>query len=134
MSTGSEASIDLPGQRASVRQARQFVADSLAGLAAAVSAEDIDDMKLVVSELVTNAIEHGQASTVRVEVATTDHTFRLTVRGGRGFIPNPDTQRMAPPAQLSGRGLQIVRSLTDSMDIGGTDAEHEVVVVKHFAP
>lgn len=129
MDTGSDTSIDLPGRRESVRRARQFVVDSLAD----VPDDTVDDLKLVVSELVTNAIEHGMAETVHVGVGRSNDSVRLTVRGGRGFIPNPAMQRMAPPEQLSGRGLQIVRSLTDDMAIGGTESEHEVVVTKRVS-
>ncbi|HQV56431.1 MAG TPA: ATP-binding protein [Ilumatobacteraceae bacterium] len=124
-----ERSIALPGQRQSVRQARQFVVDYLTPVA---DPDIVDDFKLVASELVTNAIEYGAAQRVAVTVACSDGEIRLAVRGGRGTLPDLETVQMAPPDQLSGRGLSIVRELTDSIHVDDSQADHEIIVTRRL--
>lgn len=120
-------SITLPGQRDSVRQARTFVVEWLEAFA---DDDTVEDIKLVASELVTNAIEYGAAHAVTITVDRVDNEIRLTVRGGRGAMPDLKSVAMAPPDQLSGRGLSIVQQLTDSMHIDTSQADHEVVVTR----
>jgi len=64
----------------------------------------VDAVRLVASELATNALVHAQtAFTVTLEAS--DHTVRLTVRDDSPALP----ARRAPQAlDTSGRGLEIV--------------------------
>jgi anti-sigma regulatory factor (Ser/Thr protein kinase) len=72
------------------------------------------DLELVVSELVTNAVEHGNG-TVRVEVTQTDREVRGFVSDrGSGF----DYElRAFGDTKASGRGLAIVNALVTQWGI-----------------
>ncbi|MFD0229292.1 ATP-binding protein [Streptomyces hirsutus] len=75
----------------------------------------VDDAKLIVSELVTNAIQHGSGAQV---------TFTMTVRDGFLYIAvhdetpgRPNAQRACDEAER-GRGLFLVNCLATAH--GGT--------------
>lgn len=98
----SFASVTLPGIPASVRSARFFVRDTLAGCPRA------DDLILAVSELASNALAWsasgcGGTFTVRVRTAPRWARVEVTDEG-----PAP-----VPAASGNGFGLGIVASVTD---------------------
>ena len=79
----------------------------------------IEDLELVTSELVTNAIVHrssddpvavhvGLSKTIEIEVGS---------RGSVTSVPPVDAWRVPPPQEMSGRGLGIVRRLCDEAAI-----------------
>lgn len=78
----------------------------------------LEDVELVISELVTNAIRHGQPP-VRMTLATTDQHVRITVTdsgSGPSSETAPDTDSLTDTAVESrhdpgGRGLMIVSAL-----------------------
>lgn len=71
-----------------------------------------DDADLLVTELVTNAVRHGQGETVRLVLDTTDEGGLLceVVDDGHGFLP------VARPADKAddagGWGLYLVEQMT----------------------
>lgn len=72
------------------------------------------DVRLLVSELVTNSVRHSGAragDTVQMQVQVTPSTVRVEVAdGGRGFEPTPrDADRSRP----GGWGLYLVNDLAD---------------------
>ncbi|MGW2937351.1 ATP-binding protein [Streptomyces sp. NPDC001156] len=72
-----------------------------------------DDVMLIVSELVTNAVLHSTGSLVLLEMTTEAGHLRIAVRGdapARVEVQNP-----TPDAE-AGRGLRIVRALADAHD------------------
>jgi anti-sigma regulatory factor (Ser/Thr protein kinase) len=86
----------------------------------------LEDARLLVSELVTNAIRHaglGADDVIRLVVVTGDHGLRIEVCDpGSGFEPRepePD------PDQPSGWGLYLVRELSDRW---GVERNHETRV------
>jgi len=94
----------------SAAEARRALAD----VSAHVSARRLEDARLLVSELVTNAIRHAglsDADRITLVVETDDRALRIEVRDpGPGFEleePTPD------PARPSGWGLYLVRELSD---------------------
>ncbi len=91
-----------------VASARRYVRKALADIDPAISS----DMQLVVSELMTNAIEHAAGPEVTVELAIHDHAVMLSVtcHGSAPLAPVEDWQP-APPEARAGRGLAIVRQL-----------------------
>jgi anti-sigma regulatory factor (Ser/Thr protein kinase) len=99
---------DCTSDFSDVAAARRFVRSSLAD----VSADVVADLQLIVSELMTNAIEHGSCSDVTVELGVDDREIVLSVTSrGEGEIP-PVAEWVAAPADaLAGRGLAIVREL-----------------------
>ena len=104
----------------SARAARQFVASTLRQHGA--SAKEIRDYALVVSELATNIIEHGDGSSMVVYLDVADPGWwEVEVVGGS--LPStqllePDTWTVASADEPSGRGLGIVRHLMDEIESG----------------
>ena len=82
----------------------------------------IEDIELVTSELVTNAIIHprgsGPMSRVHLRVVVDDNVV-VTVgnRGSAAVIPPVEEWSPAPPPAVSGRGLGIVRRLSDAVAV-----------------
>lgn len=107
----------------SPRAARQFATTVL--IACAAPPPVIRDLTLVVSELVTNFVEHAVDRPVEVVVVVADpEWWEVEVVGGAGLdskrMPDPAHWRLAPAEQPSGRGLGIVRQLMDdvAIDVG----------------
>lgn len=114
------------GLTSSIREARLFVRDAAAEV---VDLEDPDsdlsgDLELVVSELVTNAIEHGLEEPVTVIVATRTNNVVVSVRSVRtsSGIADPSTWAGPLPTVRTGRGLAIVRSISDEVSVDADDA------------
>lgn len=106
----------LPASLASVRRARQFVRDHCVDLG--MSPDGCDEVLLLTSEVVTNAILHGR-SEVRVEVSRVDVHVRVTVHDENSRRPVMVSQ---DPDALDGRGLALVAALASSW---GVDDEAE---------
>lgn len=86
-------------------QARRAVA----ACAARLGLDDAtDDLLLVVSELVTNAVRHG-APPVRLEVTVDDDAIVVRVADGSTGLPQP---RDVDPEAEGGRGMTLVDLLT----------------------
>jgi anti-sigma regulatory factor (Ser/Thr protein kinase) len=86
--------------------------DALAPLSALIPADRLADIKLVVSELVTNAVQHsGQAdgSSIQLSISQSPGQVRIQV-DSPGFAAAPTPQ---PPDADSGRGLYILTQLSD---------------------
>ncbi|MFF0412110.1 ATP-binding protein [Kitasatospora sp. NPDC004745] len=70
----------------------------------------IFDAELALHELFVNAWKHGGSPAPLVVLALLDKRLRVSVCDGS---PNlPEQRDSADPYELSGRGLQLVRSLT----------------------
>ncbi|HTX01440.1 MAG TPA: ATP-binding protein [Acidimicrobiales bacterium] len=95
----------------SAREARQLVRSALAGLPASAA----DDVTLVVSELVTNALLHARTG-LELEVRAEPGSILVAVRDGSRQQP----QRREGQLELGGRGLRIVEALASSW---GVDVE-----------
>jgi serine/threonine-protein kinase RsbW len=116
----------LRARPADVSDARHAVATFLA--ARGVSSMVVDDMELVTSELVTNAIVHGRRGSIGVEVDT-EGEIVVTVSnlGPAELIPPIDEWRAVSPLASSGRGLGIVRRLCD--DVAVLEIDDSTVIV-----
>jgi anti-sigma regulatory factor (Ser/Thr protein kinase) len=79
-----------------------------------VEAETLEDVRLLVSELVTNSIRHsgtGESSQVRLDLLVSPETLRVEVAdAGSGFEPRP---RVRGQSKGSGWGLYLVDRLAD---------------------
>jgi anti-sigma regulatory factor (Ser/Thr protein kinase) len=102
--------LDLERNPDSAAEARRALAD----VADQLTPRRLEDARLLVSELVTNAIRHAglaDADRITLVVETDDRALRIEVRDpGPGFElaePTPD------PARPSGWGLYLVRELSD---------------------
>jgi len=87
---------------------------ALAAVASALSPAQLRDLRLLVSELVTNAVRHADLAaddTIRLVVDVADHGLRVEVHDpGDGFVP---TVPAPDPARPSGWGLYLVEELAD---------------------
>jgi anti-sigma regulatory factor (Ser/Thr protein kinase) len=113
--------VDVPARREDVAVARRAVVEHLTtrGIPSVV----VDDLELVASELVTNAIVHPKPSTrpgavvhVHVDVSS-DVVLSVANVGPADAIPPVDDWHPVSPAALSGRGLGIVRRLCDEVAV-----------------
>jgi anti-sigma regulatory factor (Ser/Thr protein kinase) len=114
----------------SARAARQFVTELLRQHGAKPAA--VDDCALVVSELVTNIIEHGDGSVLVIVLDTSDpEWWDIEVMSGVAanapqLVLEPDTWNIAGADDISGRGLGIVRHLMDHVITDTTDGQLSV--------
>lgn len=113
-----------------LRALRQ-VRTSLRAWLAAVGVHDVDDVVLAVDEAVSNAVEHGHGDdhaagrsspiTVTARVAG-DDMVQIEVRDhGSWRVPTPNSDR--------GRGIGIMRSIMDEVDVRSS-ATGTVVVMR----
>ncbi|MFF0447316.1 ATP-binding protein [Streptomyces sp. NPDC004609] len=107
-----EASITLPSDPASVPVARRYVTDVVSEWGLPADSETVDTVRLIVSELTTNAVQHtfGQSPTFTVDLTLErDEELRIGVTDSHPRWP----QRLpAAVRQDNGRGMVIIRSLT----------------------
>jgi anti-sigma regulatory factor (Ser/Thr protein kinase) len=93
---------------ASVAEARTKV---LEAMAPDLGDDTADRVRLLVSELVTNAVRHGDGGyAVELHAHWNSHIRVEVVDHGRGFIPLP---RSAPSDEPGGYGLFLVGTLAD---------------------
>ena len=99
-------SAKLPGGAQAPAEARGLIGDWVGG---ELSRATLEDIKLLVSEVVTNAVRHPSGSgPIEMRVTLRRGTIRVEVLdpGGQGFAkPSVSTP---PPDALGGRGLLIV--------------------------
>lgn len=81
-----------------------------------------EDVVLMVSELVTNAIRHGSGTTVRMTARVRGGSFHVeVVDGGNGFTVPAGTP---DPSSPGGRGLRVVGSLSDDWGVYEGNSTH----------
>ncbi|HET6359792.1 ATP-binding protein [Streptomyces sp. NPDC002659] len=112
MADHQEASVTLPSDPASVSAARRYVARVVSEWGLPVGTDAVDTVRLIVSELATNAVQHtfGQSPTFTVDLRLErDEELRIGVTDSHPRWP----QRLpAAVRQDNGRGMVIIRSLT----------------------
>lgn len=104
---------DLPGEEASVPVARAWVRELLA---ARVPGAALDDVLLLLSEMVTNAVTHsasgqGTDGQVTVRVALVSRMIHVEVTDA-GSVTSAPVARPAPPDSDGGRGLWLVNAIS----------------------
>ena len=116
-------SIELPRALESAATARQAVGE----LSHHLPEEVLGDVRLLVSELVTNALRHaGPSEDERIELAVgvTEIAVRVEVTDhGRGFDP-----RSVPsdPERAEGWGLYLVATLSDRWGVDSAEGATRV--------
>ena len=99
--------LELPSTAAAPASARS----ALERIAGRVPAARLRDVRLLVSELVTNAVRHSDGDGVRLVVALANGVLRVEVHDpGRGFSRR---QPSSDPMRASGWGLVLVEELSD---------------------
>lgn len=115
-----------------VGTARRFVRRELASASSDLSG----DMQLIVSELVSNAIEHGASEQVAVELSVSKTKVLLSVES-HGFVdqlPPLEQWALARADEVSGRGLGIVRDLADSVQVVRGNSSITITVQRRYSP
>ncbi|MCX4785234.1 MULTISPECIES: ATP-binding protein [unclassified Streptomyces] len=111
MADHQEASVTLPSEPVSVAAARRYVDRVLTEWGLATDTEFADGIRLIVSELATNAVQHtfGQSPTFTVDLRLErEEQLQLGVTDS-----HPRRPRRLPTTvqQDNGRGMVIIRSL-----------------------
>lgn len=102
------ASVDLPPVSPSVPLARHLVLDLLRSWAAP---HDREDAALLVTELVSNVVDHVQGQALlSLELALSDGWLRVSVAD---FSTEPPVVRRHPDDRARGRGLRLVEAVAD---------------------
>jgi anti-sigma regulatory factor (Ser/Thr protein kinase) len=103
----------FPGAPTSVSQARRYVVEAIGDVPPAVE----EAVSIVVSELATNCVRHaGTDFTVDVERTPTELRVEVVDQGsGDPVVRSPAV------SEPSGRGLFLVRELSDDWGVGTTD-------------
>ena len=101
---------------------------------------DSDDLAIAVTELVNNAIHHGNQENMdkQVTIIFNISSNRIEIRikdEGSGFNPNNLNDPLAPENILkeSGRGIFLIRQLMDSVDFNFTKQGTEVIATKKLS-
>jgi anti-sigma regulatory factor (Ser/Thr protein kinase) len=101
-----ECSADFSAERDAPRSARHFVTDALVGWGH--GGELLEDAKLVVTELATNAVVHAH-SPFSVIARAENSRVRVSVRDASPVTP---TLCDDDPSALSGRGIRLVAAVS----------------------
>lgn len=125
--------IDLPhtAEVASVSEIGKVRREVAAAASEALGNDVGADVALVVSELITNALEHGDDGVVAVDYGSTGDGFVLTVASPSSGLPI-ERERPVPDTDTRGRGLRIVSAISDVVNV--TQANGSVIVRCRFGP
>ena len=133
----SDNSISIPANLKYLTDVDEFVEDFLRRSGAEESA--IADIAISVSELINNAVAHGSVSSpdqpIVVTIDRTDGLIKIGVSDpGSGFDPDAIDDPLADENLLkeAGRGIFIVRSLMDSVDIETSGRGTTVIITKQL--
>jgi anti-sigma regulatory factor (Ser/Thr protein kinase) len=103
--------VELPSTSAAPARAR----GALGELSGSLSPARLEDVRLLVSELVTNAVRHAQGEVVRLVVLLRGGRLRVEVHDpGHGFEVRAPVD---DPVRASGWGLVLVDELADSWGV-----------------
>jgi anti-sigma regulatory factor (Ser/Thr protein kinase) len=121
---GDEVCFELPAEHRAVADVRRLVRHYVDG---SLPDERVDDVVLAASELATNAVEHAGAPTFRVSLRRQPLAVLLAVHtaaaDGLDLTRLRRADALADPTALRGRGLGIVRAVSDEFDIGTADGQ-----------
>jgi anti-sigma regulatory factor (Ser/Thr protein kinase) len=115
--------VDISRDRLAPAAARRAVE----GLAGAVDDDLLTDVKLLVSELVTNSVKYGGegAITLKVDADRPRKVRAEVIDQGLGFIP---VARDRPTTEVGGWGLHLVQTLSNRWGVhdGSTHVWFEI--------
>lgn len=118
----------------SARAARGFVAEAMT--AAGVPLVAVRDAVLVISELASNIIEHGDGGSFAVVVGPRDARrwsvgVECALSAAGRQLPDHRAWSVASNDRRSGRGLGIVRTLSDEISV---DIDHDRLAIECSLP
>ncbi|WP_436735869.1 ATP-binding protein [Streptomyces sp. BBFR102] len=112
MADHHEATVTLPSDPASVSAARTHVLTVLSEWGLPADSEAADTVRLIISELVTNAVQHTQGHSPTFTVSMALHQDERLRLGVTDSHPRWPRRLQAAVQEDSGRGMAIVRWLT----------------------
>jgi anti-sigma regulatory factor (Ser/Thr protein kinase) len=119
----SSTIIDIPRDPRAPGAARR----AIEGLNGQIAPDIVHDVKLLVSELITNSVKYGGQGAVALKVETDDpQRLRIEVIDqGAGFVP---VARNRPATDVGGWGLHLVQTLSDRWGVyeGSTHVWFEI--------
>ncbi|GAA3642285.1 ATP-binding protein [Asaccharospora irregularis] len=97
------------------------------------SVDDIDDIKVAVSEACTNAIKHGDNDRFYIKFSILENGLSIEIRDdGKGYdISSVGTPDLENPKE-SGLGLFIIKSLMDEVSIESKNNEGTLIKMTKF--
>ena len=119
----SNSTFDIPRDPRAPARARR----AIEGLNELIAPDVSHDVKLLVSELITNSVKYGGEGALSLKVET-DDPRRLRVEvidQGVGFVP---VARDRPATEVGGWGLHLVQTLSDRWGVyeGSTHVWFEI--------
>jgi serine/threonine-protein kinase RsbW len=127
--------LEIPARPEFVALAR-LVVSAMAQSDAALSDDQVDDLKIAVSEACTNAIEAHETIATEERVVlrcwSDDRGLQVSIEDrGPGFDPStlPDHPPPTDPDRLKferGLGIPLIRALVDEVEISSSNAGTEV--------
>ena len=122
----------IPSELTRIEELALHIADT-----AKLTQEQSDNMAIVLTELVNNAIIHGNkndpSKTVTISTTFTDEFVRVSIRDeGKSFNPDKIANPTDPENlwKESGRGIFLVRNLIDQVDFNPTDKGMEIIITE----
>ncbi len=124
MTRASRLELSLRAEPSSVRTAREALAE--AALEVGLSESVVDDLRLCVSEAVTNVVRHAYSDGVGDVLVTLEAVGDGVLVVVRDFGLGSGTHFVSRPGDEGGFGWKIIRTLTDAYTIttpheGGTE-------------
>jgi anti-sigma regulatory factor (Ser/Thr protein kinase) len=119
----SQMTLELPRDEQAPGRARA----ALSAFVGALPEERFDVARLLMSELVTNAVKYGADGSVRIEAAAAPGRLRAEVIDeGHGFVPEPGEPELREAE--GGWGLPLVERLADRWGayVGSTHVWFEI--------
>ena len=138
--TGELVRLEVPAQPAFVGVARSVVA-AIASTLDGIDDDRLEDLRVAVSEAVTNAVEAHRRDAIDDKViivctATPDHLGVRIEDFGSGFdpsmVPAPPDPGGAPTSSERGWGIQLIQALVDDVTFRQTDEGTAVDLVVRF--
>jgi anti-sigma regulatory factor (Ser/Thr protein kinase) len=118
-----QVSVDIDRDRTAPAQARRAVE----AFGAALDPSVVPDVKLLVSELISNSVKYGRDGEVQLILRSEDphHVHVEVVDQGSGFVP---VARDRPRTEPGGWGLHMVEALTERWGVreGSTHVWFEI--------
>ena len=106
--------------------------------AAGFDESTVDDISIALTELVNNAIHHGNKNdankTVTVSFEVDDKKISISISDqGKGFSPNSVSDPIHPDNLMAdnGRGIYLVKALMDEVDYNISETGTKVTISKN---
>lgn len=104
---------------------------SSVGEAADFAPEDIYDLKLAVTEAVTNVIRHASVDSMKVDYRSLPGVVEVTVTDAGGGFDVAELNR--EPGEAGGFGLAVIRNLVDEVVLDSTDRGTTIKMIRYAA-